>query len=73
MQRSLVWKKLGDLLNGVIMTAVWMTGVWRRRVDNQAYIRNYPRLGTPVAVEAGEGAEGSISPPRPRACMSART
>ena len=59
MQRSLVWKKLGDLLNGVIMTAVWMTGVWRRRVDNQAYIRNYPRLGTPVAVEMPvEGAEG---------------
>ena len=61
MQRSLVWKKLGDLLNGVIMTAVWMTGVWRRRVDNQSYIRNYPRLGTPVAemaVEADEGAEG---------------
>ena len=61
MQRSLVWKKLGDLLNGVSMTAVWMTGVWRRRVGNQGYVRDYPRLGAPVAekeVEAGEGAEG---------------
>ena len=68
MQRSLVWKKVRDLLDGVTMTAVW-----RRRVGNQAYIRNYPRLGTPVAVEADEGPEGSSSPPRPRTCMSART
>ena len=47
MQRSLVWKKLVYLLSGVTMTAVWC-----RRVDNQSYIRNYPRLGTPVAETA---------------------
>ena len=47
MQRNLVWKKLVYLLSGVTMTAVW-----RRRVDNQSYIRNYPRLGTPVAETA---------------------
>ena len=52
-QRSLVWKRLGDLLNGVTMT-----GIWRRRVGNQGYVRGLSEARSPGGGEGGRGRRG---------------